>query len=340
MAGTFTTLIQSVAQKSVSSGNWVSQTAGPTFSTNDADLVNRMNLAFPVGTLDFWAEFPLVSPGQPAGNAEIRFNIDTSAITLTGDVVGTFGINGLPAGFQVLTAAFKFHTLNGASPGDSTDIIRSGLSVGSADPDAGTNWNIALDVSAGFLALFLDTYGFLVANTGGSSGASWSGNRQAGAGNTMLSGTYDLLGFQFTYDLDPPSGSSVNANTPGQDNGDIITISSDPGDPDALLLDELVLSVACGAVEIITQQTHLLTFRMPASCGTGGMVVLTATGNGTQFSGSVTLGILTVLLTDGSGIYILTPGATHDTLYSSERDGTTRNVKIPRPFGKTGFIGA
>lgn len=59
---------------------------------------------------------------------------------------------------------------------------------------------------------------------------------------------------------------------------------------------------------------------------------------GTQFSGSVLLGNFVIITADGSGLYKFTTGQTHDELYTAERDGTTYNVKIPNPGGKTGFF--
>lgn len=56
---------------------------------------------------------------------------------------------------------------------------------------------------------------------------------------------------------------------------------------------------------------------------------------GTQFSGNVALGQFIILNADGSGLYRFTIGHTHDTLYNGSRDGTTYNVKIPNPGGKT-----
>jgi hypothetical protein len=60
--------------------------------------------------------------------------------------------------------------------------------------------------------------------------------------------------------------------------------------------------------------------------------------NGRQFSGSVPLGIFTIIESEGSGLYRFVIGETHDTLYTAERDGTTYDVKIPNPGGKTGFF--
>jgi hypothetical protein len=59
---------------------------------------------------------------------------------------------------------------------------------------------------------------------------------------------------------------------------------------------------------------------------------------GTQFSGSVPLGSFTIIVANGSGLYRLTNGKANDTLYTAARDGTTYDVKIPFPGGKTGFF--
>lgn len=59
---------------------------------------------------------------------------------------------------------------------------------------------------------------------------------------------------------------------------------------------------------------------------------------GTQFSGTVTLGNFTILVANGSGIYRFVLGKAEDTIYAAARDGTTYDVKIPNPGGKTGFF--
>lgn len=67
-------------------------------------------------------------------------------------------------------------------------------------------------------------------------------------------------------------------------------------------------------------------------------IIIICGSPGHQFEGSVTLATFTILNFEGSGIYTLVPGKTNDTLYSSTRNGTTYDVKIPNPFGKTGFF--
>ena len=143
----------------------------------------------------------------------------------------------------------------------------------------------------------------------------------------FIAGNYTPLNFSWTV---PQNNDSVEV-------GDIISITS--SGPNALDLTQLTISLACGVVVPIVQTANLFTFAVPGSCSGNGVTAITATGNGVQFSGSVPLGYLTILLTNASGIYTLTPGATHDTLYSSLRDGSTRNVKIPDPFAKTGYGG-
>lgn len=59
---------------------------------------------------------------------------------------------------------------------------------------------------------------------------------------------------------------------------------------------------------------------------------------GPGFSGSVVLGNFVILVANGSGIYRFTLGKANDTLYSASRDGSTYDVKIPNPGGKTGFF--
>ena len=69
-------------------------------------------------------------------------------------------------------------------------------------------------------------------------------------------------------------------------------------------------------------------------------VVLVAIGDGTIFSGSVSVGTFAVLDASASGIYKIVKDKTCDTLYSNFGTGTpkTIDVKIPDPFAKTGFI--
>lgn len=285
-----------------------------------------------------------------SGIMSAGLGIGTEFIYLDGDYLNPIGINDLPVGFTILTAqidstvtlvaeilAPSVNAVFGASsylisPTIFNNEIFNGVSV-IADINPLPS-NVGL-FSIGLITVDVNT------NPGGEAHALNGVGPIVGTGLAKIVGTYEIQFFQYTFPLD---GTSVEANTPNNNtpetsNGTLITITSDPLDPDHLLLDELTISVTCGSVVIKTQTETLLEFWIPSSCSGNGATSITATGNGVQFSGSVSLGSLTVLTTNGSGIYVLTPGATHDTLYSSLRDGTTRNVKIPNPFIKTGFIG-
>lgn len=170
------------------------------------------------------------------------------------------------------------------------------------------------------------------------SSASGLGTQQAASAN--IDYTFDLNNFQFIvewdevfqFTIDPPTLSNV-------DRGQEVIIESDPLDPDALQLDQLTLELDGIPITPTTQTANLLIFYIPLDFPNEGDMELVAIGNGTQFSGSIALAAYTILVTNGSGIYVLSLGKTNDTLYSSERDGTTVDVKIPDPFAKTGFVG-
>jgi hypothetical protein len=91
--------------------------------------------------------------------------------------------------------------------------------------------------------------------------------------------------------------------------------------------------------QIIFQNAFELIFIIPLFIPIYYQLLFTGIGNGVQFSGSVVLGSLNTLLTDGSGIYTLVPGKTSDTYYDRSTDPvTTIEIKIPDPFAKIGFI--
>lgn len=140
-----------------------------------------------------------------------------------------------------------------------------------------------------------------------------------------IAGNYSISTFTFT--MTPPSG---NVEV-----GELITIEATGDDP----INFSQVGIFAGATPIVPIYQDQFTFTFLIPSGLSGATVFTALGNGVQFSGSVTLGTLTILVTNGSGIYTLVLNKTDDTLYSSLRDGTTYDVKIPNPFIKTGFIG-
>ena len=79
---------------------------------------------------------------------------------------------------------------------------------------------------------------------------------------------------------------------------------------------------------VIIQELYQLLFYLPALPGILQplQVAIILIGDGTQFSGSVNLGALTVLFADTSGIYVLTEDQTSDILYF--RNGYTTNSNL------------
>lgn len=241
------------------------------------------------------------------------------------------GFGSLPAGFNVLSAIVNYACNSGNFFSNGSGFLRfDAFTESSAFTAAdGSVYNVN-DLLVQFpypttpvpTALDLNNNLFGVRYAGGTTGLTID--------ELFISGTYNLLSYD--YDL-PDNNTSVEV-------GDLITITSPGTNPlTDLDLTQLTISLACGTVVPITQTKTLFTFRVPSSCSGNGATAVTATGNGVQFSGSVPLGYITILLTNASGIYTLVVGKSSDTLYSSLRDGTTRDVKIPDPFAKTGFIG-
>ncbi len=248
---------------------------------------------------------------------------------------GTYAFNNLPAGFTVASQSLIASILAAIGPGGSYDITLSALGSGGS--------NTLTTAGAGLLTF---TYGSL--QTAFQLGTEKLGVIIGADVNTIinvlsltLTGTYTLFAFTWTVDTSNP----VRNDEPVQ-------ISSDPLDPDPLQLDELD-EVNIQYVDLdgdpqtviitpTTQTANLYIFLMPLLPGVDASqpITLNAVGNGTQFSGSVMLGTLEILIENGSGIYRIVPGKTNDTLYiNSAVDDTTADVKIPNPFAKTGFIG-
>jgi hypothetical protein len=154
----------------------------------------------------------------------------------------------------------------------------------------------------------------------------------------FITGTYDIQNFTFDLSL---------ATQPVQQ-GTLVTITSDPNDPDHMELNQLteidiVQGVDLTPVTIVGTPTEFeIVFEIPdlstLPVPNPQTLHFQAVGNGVQFSGSVPLGKLeTILFRNAPGIYFLDKTATSDTLY--DPDGGTINVPIPEPFFKTGFIG-
>jgi hypothetical protein len=311
-------------------------------SPSDVDLQSGgvPDAAIPSGTLDaaeaikIAGDFKFLSCGSIGFPNSFRVNIISLKVFLDGGLV-PLGINDLPPGFVVDDAKIVIaSTLFGGfddfvNSNSSGSILKANIDIGNpirrstdlpittfTEP---TEIVLPLPISNPSLFAFL---GFRWDN---SNSVSYQMDR------LVITGNYHIETFQWT--LNPVSGSNVEQQQ-------TITVTSDPGDPNHLQLNNIsqLVLFGCGVIIPSVQTQNLLVFSIPTGCGPG-LRNLIATGNGIQFSGDITLGSYTILVADASGIYTIVPGKTDDTLYKSARDGTTFDVKIPDPFIKTGFIG-
>lgn len=264
----------------------------------------------------------------------LRFSFVGNCIYLDGSLI-PISFAGLPAGFTALSGSVRVAI---DSIQDNPPV--GGTAIFNLQKLAGDNGPNNLDYPYDFVTLPIPTMldlvnngcGFKahVANVPDIPGVSGGVAVLFDIFNLRVEGTYNIAFYNFT--LSPPSGSSVDV-------GDTITITS-PGSDILTDLDlkHLTVSMTCGLVEVIVQTPRVLTFTIPSACRGAVASTISVTGDGTQFSGTVALGTLTVLNTNASGLYTLVPGKTNDTLYRNARDGTTRDVAIPNPRVRTGFL--
>lgn len=296
--------------------NWGKQGAGASYPASDANLISGITNSNPANAIYF---SDVIDPGGPA---KLTF---TGQWFLDGSGTPT-DFASLPSGFTVdtCTMTIRCGTLwSNAYAAGYTYIVTFANEINTPVPNVAS---LIATITPVPLPDAIAVNGFLAFGL----------TKSMAVGNEtyhgfIVSGDYSL--FQFAYNM-PQDGEDAAV-------GETITITSNfSSDPlNSMDLTHVTLSMACGLIVPVIQTTDLFTFLVPESCDAAGLQTLTATGDGTQFSGSVPLGTLTILLTNASGIYTLVPGKRQDTYYSSHRDGSTINIKIPNPTGRTGFIG-
>lgn len=316
------------------SGTWAGGLVGTWLLRTNADLLTAINQHLDVN-LVLGSGKLLVGDPSAVGSHLVRFNFSLTDPIISLDGNPAISFNDLPAGFEVTSATLIVASRSSIVTAGSQlflqqnavdELLQAAFVGGNNDLAYQFPYDFSGPVDPTMLDILSNGYGIRTVYTGAGDVAFFDHGR--------ITGTYDT--FAFTYTLDPPDGSDVDAGN-DDEGGNLITIASAPGNP--LDLSHVTISVACGPITIVEQTASIFKFYLPILCNGAGPTDIMATGDGTQFSGSVSLGTLNILLTNASGIYTLVPGKTNDTLYSSLRDGTTRNVKIPNPFAKTGFIG-
>ncbi len=338
MANTFTLRPGTVVQNQVSPGGW--------FPTNNlgvdlGTLVNniRVNLD---GLVDSVEEVHPLNPLDTSvgGTALLFVTMDQTTIILTGDVSGTFDFFNLPAGFTVVTANIRTQ-LN--SQGGSYDVMHEGFSLATTSSGGVVTTAIPSPTTLGVL---LGSYGVDVDTIAG-----WQPPLTAQWDFLQVTGTYVLVSFSWTTET-TRSTTAPFLISPGEQ----FTLESDPLDPDPLQIEHLsAINIQYTDRDGDTQTFELLTTTFVIALTNNIFVsffpdfddidasqpaFVIGIGDGTQFTGSVTLLTLTILIENGSGIYRIVSGKTNDTLYTNSAvDDTTADVMIPQPFAKTGFVG-
>jgi len=294
------------------------------------------------------------------------FPFSDDVISLDGNPLINF--NELPAGFTTTSATLKVSVAR--YPNVSGDIINGDLflqldSIGEESADLGqvdtlpsfTVKSFAYDFTFPILQqmFFILTKGFGIRVV-------FPGDISYGQQffDAKIEGTYVITGFSFTLDTPTVSPSGISP-------ANHVQISSGGGSVGGLDFTGIPADIGGGqsginftfsgvggpqtfnipTANIITQTTTLLQFTVPTTIvailvaafpnNPAPNVSIIVTGDGSQFSGTMDLGLLAVLLADASGIYRIVRNKTNDTLY--DRTGDTVDVKIPDPFFDTGYVG-
>lgn len=299
--GTYLLRPTAVSQKD---GIW---TTSPGGLTTDAALQAAIFSSGGVIIFDNDATAPL--------DDSIRFNL---GYYLDGSGVET-PFNSLPAGFFPTSALLK--VLTGVFDVGCTGKLQFDAATESPAFSSSGTQLYAYPGSLGALDLISNGAGirFIRAGGGGAGSASFDFLR--------IDGDYSIDTFQYT--LSPTGTVAV---------GDEITVTSDPNSPNPLDLTEMTVKVNGKEVTPTVQTVNLLIFIIPP--WVDGDFPVEFIGDGTQFSGSILAATLTVLFTDASGVYVITPGKTNDTVYNnSPVNDDTIDIKFPNPFIKTAYIG-
>lgn len=124
--------------------------------------------------------------------------------------------------------------------------------------------------------------------------------------------------------------------------GEKVSISSENGDLSEV--ESITITSPSGKIYIIPKidfwyiSPYQIIFYNPANEDGEAPIFINGPRIGTEFSGSVSLGTLTVIFEDTSGIYKIVRGKPTDTLYNPDRTGEVIVTKIPDPYAATGFI--
>lgn len=324
----------------------------PAFPASDAEIIASI---ISTGLSDA-VELGLADAVNPSISGVVRFgfSLSDSIIKLNGGAAQSY--DSLPAGFTPLSCIFTLASL-GTSPAANCFLQMNELTEGSVfNPDVfpGVSGSVSYDFTPPTAPTMLD-----IINNGCGIRVQFTGDPTLAAVDVdtfSFTGTYSIVAFQF----------SIDTPTTNVKPGTLITITSDPNDPTHLKLDQQIPNppdtkqvvqdtIPVGPYFVWTNSQSLLqylplidfitftevewSFYFPDLIpdDPSFLMDLVIQGNGTQFSGSLTLGTFTILYENASGIYRIVPNKRSDTIY--DRTGDTAELKIPDPFAITAYIG-
>jgi hypothetical protein len=260
--------------------------------------------------------------GAGAGTCFVSFYGDSTNIIVDG-VAKSY--TALPVSFIAMSAQVDFNFSGVNSAGDSFQVYFDPATISSNFIDAGGD---AISQFAfkyptqppNILSLVLNGFGFTYTRT-------------AAAGNNpvleflQISGTYKLL-THWTVNGVPDTGGYPP--TIPLDFNDPITVVPSQGSP----LGVTYTPVGLTPTTIPLDPNNPIMPFLPNVDPTQPIIVV-----GPPFSGSVPVAFVTITIVNGSGIYVIAPGALADTMYiNTPVNNNTADVKFPDPFIKTAFL--
>lgn len=333
-------------------GSFAVQGSGSDFQAAGTASVIAKSHYRKTGVIDFDRPINPVPDGALITKVKIRL---PSFISIAADATQTASNFSGASGIAEISSSFGTHLQASASDGHNDGPSTITISESVAGSAADIEINVGIISKADLIAAFANTQIDIVfIGPSLQEGVGASGCCLPGSASGSFNVGLDNWEFEVTFE----EGFSINWNTPQPDDpvqpGSLITLTS--GDdsivPDIDVDMDLITTIDILIPDYLNPGTfitvpvltwipinpHLLTFIMPDWGGLSPTVIRVQITS-TQFSGSVARQLYTIFLVSASGIYELVPGKASDTLYIEAEPGETIDVKIPNPFGRTGFFG-
>lgn len=307
----------------------------------DADLINGV---IGDGIAHLLATGAVLAPNTAvSGVIRFGFGLSNAIISLDGNAPISFF--GLPSGFTLTSAIISIIALSDGNPAFQEDLYLQldSLTESSVFHLDLNGLPLACNFAYSFNPPFSPTMLDIMSNGFGFRCTFANNQRQILLYSYSFTGTYEIQQFKFvlqnpTVPVRVGDKVKITSSTGGLDGVKQIILSYT--DPVTKILRTISLNIdnqnpsitvdnitIYGLNFIVIQDPFNLWFYLPWNLGPKAKTVkIVVVGNGTQFSGSVTLGTLQILNEDASGIYSLIKGQTNDILYF--RDGYITDTKL------------